>query len=164
MSLYNCWLVMYNGMFQCKRSECRKGWKRCVSLAQLQWAGVNHKGATLCNLVCEDMISLSPNAPHREVPVLKVRRRWRPIGNTVLLYLTLQDSDRREKQIYVMRFLVVTMHRNCCCRNCSQTHSCVLMSCFSALSLQTEAPGLSLGCCVDLIPQVKVILASKYEE
>ncbi|XP_054617630.1 KATNB1-like protein 1 [Dunckerocampus dactyliophorus] len=30
--------------------------------------------------------------------------------------------------------------------------------------LQTEAPCFSLGCCVDLIPQVKVILASKYEE
>ncbi|KAI3363665.1 hypothetical protein L3Q82_001293 [Scortum barcoo] len=32
------------------------------------------------------------------------------------------------------------------------------------ISLQTEAPCLSLGCCVDLMPQVKVILASKYEE
>lgn len=37
----------------------------------------------------------------------------------------------------------------------------IVCSCFS---LQTEAPDLSLGCCVDLIPQVKVILASKYEE
>lgn len=50
----------------------------------------------------------------------------------------------------------------------AETHSDVLMLryfyFFSALSLQTEAPGLSLGCCVDLIPQVKVILASKYEE
>ncbi|TNN63241.1 KATNB1-like protein 1 [Liparis tanakae] len=32
------------------------------------------------------------------------------------------------------------------------------------ISLQTEAPCLSLGCCVDLMPLVKVILASKYEE
>lgn len=39
--------------------------------------------------------------------------------------------------------------------------SYIVCSCYS---LQTEAPGLSLGCCVDLIPQVKVILASKYEE
>ncbi|XP_061843132.1 KATNB1-like protein 1 [Nerophis lumbriciformis] len=30
--------------------------------------------------------------------------------------------------------------------------------------LQTEAPCFSLGCCVDLIPQVKVILSSNYEE
>lgn len=42
----------------------------------------------------------------------------------------------------------------------------VLLDCLPVLTndLQTEAPGLSLGCCVDLIPQVKVILASKYEE
>ncbi|XP_068610027.1 KATNB1-like protein 1 [Brachionichthys hirsutus] len=30
--------------------------------------------------------------------------------------------------------------------------------------LQTEAPCLSLGCCVELMPQVKAILAAKYEE
>ncbi|XP_077566089.1 KATNB1-like protein 1 [Stigmatopora nigra] len=31
-------------------------------------------------------------------------------------------------------------------------------------NLQTEAPYFSLGCCVDLIPQVKVVLSSNYEE
>ncbi|XP_028296161.1 KATNB1-like protein 1 [Gouania willdenowi] len=31
-------------------------------------------------------------------------------------------------------------------------------------NLQTQAPHLSLGCCVDLMPQVKTILTSKYEE
>ncbi|XP_036943390.1 KATNB1-like protein 1 [Acanthopagrus latus] len=42
----------------------------------------------------------------------------------------------------------------------------VLLDCLPVLTndLQTEAPCLSLGCCVDLMPQVKVILASKYEE
>ncbi|KAM9704705.1 KATNB1-like protein 1 isoform 1-T1 [Menidia menidia] len=42
----------------------------------------------------------------------------------------------------------------------------VLLDCLPILTnnLQTEAPCLSLGCCVDLMPQVKVILASKYEE
>ncbi|XP_076611715.1 KATNB1-like protein 1 [Chaetodon auriga] len=42
----------------------------------------------------------------------------------------------------------------------------VLLDCLPVLTnnLQTEAPCLSLGCCVDLLPQVKVILASKYEE
>ncbi|KAM9355777.1 KATNB1-like protein 1 [Pholidichthys leucotaenia] len=41
----------------------------------------------------------------------------------------------------------------------------VLLDCLPVLTknLQTEAPCLSLGCCVDLMPQVKVILASKYE-
>lgn len=41
----------------------------------------------------------------------------------------------------------------------------VLIDCLPVLTndLQTEAPCLSLGCCVDLIPQVKVILGSKYE-
>lgn len=48
--------------------------------------------------------------------------------------------------------------------HCHKIHCNVFLLRFSALSLQTEAPGLSLGCCVDLIPQVKVILASKYEE
>ncbi|KAJ3606338.1 hypothetical protein NHX12_025859 [Muraenolepis orangiensis] len=32
------------------------------------------------------------------------------------------------------------------------------------LSLQDEALCISLGCCVDLLPQVKQILASTYEE
>lgn len=32
------------------------------------------------------------------------------------------------------------------------------------ISLLTEAPCLSLGCCVDLLPQVKVILTGRYEE
>ncbi|KAM9840020.1 KATNB1-like protein 1 [Aulostomus maculatus] len=42
----------------------------------------------------------------------------------------------------------------------------VLLDCLPVLTndLQTEAPCLSLGCCVDLMPQVKVILASNYEE
>ncbi|KAE8286709.1 KATNB1-like protein 1 Katanin p80 subunit B-like 1 [Larimichthys crocea] len=42
----------------------------------------------------------------------------------------------------------------------------VLLDCLPVLTndLQTEAPCLSLGCCVDLMPQVKVILSSKYEE
>ncbi|KAM4521622.1 KATNB1-like protein 1 [Odontesthes bonariensis] len=42
----------------------------------------------------------------------------------------------------------------------------VLLDCLPILTnnLQTEAPCLSLGCCVDLMPQVKVILSSKYEE
>ncbi|XP_054910406.1 KATNB1-like protein 1 isoform X3 [Poeciliopsis prolifica] len=42
----------------------------------------------------------------------------------------------------------------------------VLLDCLPVLTnnLQTEAPCLSLGCCVDLLPQVKVILSSKYEE
>ncbi|CAB1413981.1 unnamed protein product [Pleuronectes platessa] len=42
----------------------------------------------------------------------------------------------------------------------------VLLDCLPVLTkdLQTEAPCLSVGCCVDLLPQVKVILASKYEE
>ncbi|KAM3602676.1 uncharacterized protein V6R79_008620 [Siganus canaliculatus] len=42
----------------------------------------------------------------------------------------------------------------------------VLLDCLPVLTnnLQTEAPCLSLGCCVDLMPQVKLILASKYEE
>ncbi|XP_008283053.1 KATNB1-like protein 1 [Stegastes partitus] len=42
----------------------------------------------------------------------------------------------------------------------------VLLDCLPVLTnnLQAEAPCLSLGCCVDLMPQVKVILASKYEE
>lgn len=30
--------------------------------------------------------------------------------------------------------------------------------------LQTEAPSLSLGCCVDLLPQVKVLLSGRFEE
>nr|XP_046229243.1 KATNB1-like protein 1 [Scatophagus argus]XP_046229244.1 KATNB1-like protein 1 [Scatophagus argus] len=42
----------------------------------------------------------------------------------------------------------------------------VLLDCLPVLTndLQNEAPCLSLGCCVDLMPQVKMILASKYEE
>ncbi|XP_034383449.1 KATNB1-like protein 1 isoform X1 [Cyclopterus lumpus] len=42
----------------------------------------------------------------------------------------------------------------------------VLLDCLPVFTnnLQTEAPCLSLGCCVDLMPLVKVILASKYEE
>ncbi|XP_026175183.1 KATNB1-like protein 1 isoform X2 [Mastacembelus armatus] len=42
----------------------------------------------------------------------------------------------------------------------------VLLDCLPVLTnnLQTEAPCLSLGCCLDLMPQVKVILTSKYEE
>lgn len=42
----------------------------------------------------------------------------------------------------------------------------VLLDCLPVLTnnLQTEAPCLSLGCCVDLMPQVKLILTSKYEE
>ncbi|XP_025999294.1 KATNB1-like protein 1 [Astatotilapia calliptera] len=42
----------------------------------------------------------------------------------------------------------------------------VLLDCLPVLTnnLQTEAPCLSLGCCVDLMPQVKMILTSKYEE
>nr|XP_020459698.1 KATNB1-like protein 1 [Monopterus albus]XP_020459700.1 KATNB1-like protein 1 [Monopterus albus] len=42
----------------------------------------------------------------------------------------------------------------------------VLLDCLPVLTnnLQAEAPYLSLGCCVDLLPQVKVILDSKYEE
>ncbi|KAM6915161.1 KATNB1-like protein 1 isoform 1-T1 [Xenentodon cancila] len=42
----------------------------------------------------------------------------------------------------------------------------VLLDCLPFLTnnLQTEAPCLSLGCCVDLMPHVKEILSSKYEE
>ncbi|KAK7907580.1 hypothetical protein WMY93_016192 [Mugilogobius chulae] len=42
----------------------------------------------------------------------------------------------------------------------------VLLDCLPVLTnnLQNEAPCLSLGCCVDLMPQVKLILTSKYEE
>ncbi|XP_029966159.1 KATNB1-like protein 1 isoform X2 [Salarias fasciatus] len=42
----------------------------------------------------------------------------------------------------------------------------VLIDCLPVLTnnLQSEAPCLSLGCCVDLMPQVKVILGSKHEE
>ncbi|KAJ0060987.1 hypothetical protein NL108_003367, partial [Boleophthalmus pectinirostris] len=42
----------------------------------------------------------------------------------------------------------------------------VLLDCLPVLTnnLQTEAPCFSLGCCVDLMPQVKLILSSKYEE
>uniref|UniRef100_UPI003AB076A1 KATNB1-like protein 1 n=1 Tax=Centroberyx gerrardi TaxID=166262 RepID=UPI003AB076A1 len=42
----------------------------------------------------------------------------------------------------------------------------VLLDCLPVITnnLQDEAPCISLGCCVDLLPQVKVILASKYEE
>ncbi|KAF7664022.1 hypothetical protein LDENG_00191940 [Lucifuga dentata] len=42
----------------------------------------------------------------------------------------------------------------------------VLLDCLPVLTnnLQTETPRFSLGCCVDLLPQIKVILASKYEE
>lgn len=41
----------------------------------------------------------------------------------------------------------------------------VLIDCLPVLTnnLQTEAPCLSLGCCVDLMPQIKVILSSQYE-
>ncbi|XP_053737619.1 KATNB1-like protein 1 [Synchiropus splendidus] len=42
----------------------------------------------------------------------------------------------------------------------------VLLDCLPVLTknLQTEASCLSLGCCVDLMPQLKLILASKYEQ
>ncbi|XP_015244331.1 PREDICTED: KATNB1-like protein 1 [Cyprinodon variegatus] len=42
----------------------------------------------------------------------------------------------------------------------------VLLDCLPVLTnnLQTEAPCLSPGCCVDLMPEVKVLLSSKYEE
>uniref|UniRef100_A0A8C6WVX1 Katanin p80 subunit B-like 1 n=1 Tax=Neogobius melanostomus TaxID=47308 RepID=A0A8C6WVX1_9GOBI len=42
----------------------------------------------------------------------------------------------------------------------------VLLDCLPVLTnnLQAEASCLSLGCCVDLMPQVKLILSSKYEE
>uniref|UniRef100_A0A8C5C336 Katanin p80 subunit B-like 1 n=2 Tax=Gadus morhua TaxID=8049 RepID=A0A8C5C336_GADMO len=42
----------------------------------------------------------------------------------------------------------------------------VLLDCLPMLTknLQDEATCISLGCCVDLLPQVKVILASTYEE
>ncbi|XP_056150692.1 KATNB1-like protein 1 [Lampris incognitus] len=42
----------------------------------------------------------------------------------------------------------------------------VLLDCLPVLTknLQDEAPCVSLGCCVDLLPQLKVVLASKYEE
>uniref|UniRef100_A0A3Q0RPQ1 Katanin p80 subunit B-like 1 n=1 Tax=Amphilophus citrinellus TaxID=61819 RepID=A0A3Q0RPQ1_AMPCI len=41
----------------------------------------------------------------------------------------------------------------------------VLLDCLPVLTnkLQAEAPCLSLGCCVDLMPQLKMILTSKYE-
>lgn len=35
---------------------------------------------------------------------------------------------------------------------------------FSLYSLQEEQPCISIGCCVDLLPQVKMILNAKYEE
>ncbi|XP_026089039.1 KATNB1-like protein 1 isoform X1 [Carassius auratus] len=42
----------------------------------------------------------------------------------------------------------------------------VLVDCLPVLtkSLQEEQPCLSIGCCVDLLPQVKTILNTKYEE
>ncbi|XP_029902391.1 KATNB1-like protein 1 [Myripristis murdjan] len=42
----------------------------------------------------------------------------------------------------------------------------VLLDCLPVLTnnLKDETPCISLGCCVDLLPQVKGILASKYEE
>ncbi|KAL7871669.1 hypothetical protein SRHO_G00066520 [Serrasalmus rhombeus] len=42
----------------------------------------------------------------------------------------------------------------------------VLVDCLPVLtkSLQEEQPCISIGCCVDLLPQVKTILLSKYEE
>lgn len=42
----------------------------------------------------------------------------------------------------------------------------VLVDCLPVLtkSLQEEQPCISIGCCVDLLPQVKVILNTKYEE
>ncbi|KAM9421389.1 KATNB1-like protein 1 isoform 2-T2 [Salvelinus alpinus] len=42
----------------------------------------------------------------------------------------------------------------------------VLLDCLPVITknLQDEVPCISLGCCVDLLPQVKTILASKYEE
>ncbi|XP_016085523.1 KATNB1-like protein 1 isoform X2 [Sinocyclocheilus grahami] len=40
----------------------------------------------------------------------------------------------------------------------------VLIKSFSLYSLQEEQPCISIGCCVDLLPQVKMILNTKYEE
>ncbi|XP_010892498.2 KATNB1-like protein 1 [Esox lucius] len=42
----------------------------------------------------------------------------------------------------------------------------VLLDCLPVITknLQDEAPCISLGCCVDLLPQVKLIITSKYEE
>ncbi|XP_014061570.1 KATNB1-like protein 1 isoform X2 [Salmo salar] len=42
----------------------------------------------------------------------------------------------------------------------------VLLDCLPVItkSLQDETPCISLGCCVDLLPQVKSILTSEYEE
>uniref|UniRef100_A0A1A8PRY7 Katanin p80 subunit B-like 1 n=1 Tax=Nothobranchius rachovii TaxID=451742 RepID=A0A1A8PRY7_9TELE len=42
----------------------------------------------------------------------------------------------------------------------------VLLDCLPVLTnnLQTETPCLSLGCCVDLMPHVRVVLSSKHEE
>ncbi|KAL0963143.1 hypothetical protein UPYG_G00350280 [Umbra pygmaea] len=42
----------------------------------------------------------------------------------------------------------------------------VLLDCLPVITknLQDEAPCISLGCCVDLLPQLKTIIASKYEE
>uniref|UniRef100_A0AAY4BS37 Katanin p80 subunit C-terminal domain-containing protein n=1 Tax=Denticeps clupeoides TaxID=299321 RepID=A0AAY4BS37_9TELE len=42
----------------------------------------------------------------------------------------------------------------------------VLLDCLPILakSLQDEQPYVSVGCCIDLLPQVKSVLASKYEE
>ncbi|KAG9347299.1 hypothetical protein JZ751_004866 [Albula glossodonta] len=42
----------------------------------------------------------------------------------------------------------------------------VLVDCLPVItkSLQDDKPHISIGCCVDLLPLVKIILASKYEE
>ncbi|XP_056096087.1 KATNB1-like protein 1 isoform X2 [Rhinichthys klamathensis goyatoka] len=40
----------------------------------------------------------------------------------------------------------------------------VLTKSFSLYSLQEEQPCISIGCCVDLLPQVNMILNAKYEE
>ncbi|XP_035617165.1 KATNB1-like protein 1 isoform X2 [Oncorhynchus keta] len=42
----------------------------------------------------------------------------------------------------------------------------VLLDCLPVITrnLQDEVPCISLGCCVDLLPQVKTILSTKYEE
>ncbi|XP_062324366.1 KATNB1-like protein 1 [Osmerus eperlanus] len=42
----------------------------------------------------------------------------------------------------------------------------VLLDCLPVITknLQSDTPCISLGCCVDLLPQVKTILASKHEE
>lgn len=152
-----------------KKAEKQR--KTSVSWTKSQWAGVDRKGAGWhgehCHMVRRDMTTPQSECSVRGRSSVEGQKS---LDVVVPLQLSVFDPSRlQQNRIENWKSHVIHVCPNCCFSWCWNSQPCLdvaFFCCFFplALSLQTEAPGLSLGCCVDLIPQVKVILASKYEE